>query len=82
MATTGSALGCLILYLISRRAGARALNRFSEAKQARVKNWIERYDMFAVLVAIFAVLVATLPSSVVSEVMLPLASFTSTPAVL
>jgi len=51
MATTGSALGCLILYLISRRAGARALNRFSEAKQARVKNWIERYDMFAVLVA-------------------------------
>ena len=51
MATTGSALGCLILYLISRRAGARALNRFSEAKQRRVKHWIERYDMFAVLIA-------------------------------
>lgn len=51
MATAGSALGCLILYLISRRAGARALNRFSEVKQRRVKNWIERYDMFAVLVA-------------------------------
>lgn len=51
MATAGSALGCLILYLISRRAGARALNRFSEAKQRRVKHWIERYDMFAVLVA-------------------------------
>jgi membrane protein YqaA with SNARE-associated domain len=51
MATTGSARGCLILYLISRRAGARALNRFSEAKHARVKNWIERYDMFAVLAA-------------------------------
>lgn len=51
MATSGSALGCLILYLISRRAGARALNRFSEAKQRRVKNWIERYDMFAVLAA-------------------------------
>jgi len=51
MATAGSALGCLILYLISRRAGARALNRFSEIKQARVKNWIERYDMFAVLAA-------------------------------
>jgi len=49
MATSGSALGCLILYLISRRAGARALNRFSEAKRGRVKNWIERYDMFAVL---------------------------------
>jgi len=51
MATSGSALGCLILYLISRRAGARALNRFSEAKQQRVKNWIERYDAIAVLVA-------------------------------
>ena len=51
MATSGSALGCLILYLISRRAGARALNRFSEKKQARVKNFIERFDMMAVLVA-------------------------------
>ena len=51
MATSGSALGCLILYLISRRAGARALNRFSEAKRGRVKHWIERYDMFAVLAA-------------------------------
>jgi membrane protein YqaA with SNARE-associated domain len=51
MATAGSALGCLILYLISRRAGARALNRFSETKQRRVKLWIERYDMFAVLAA-------------------------------
>jgi membrane protein YqaA with SNARE-associated domain len=51
MATAGSALGCLILYLISRRAGARALNRFSETKQRRVKLWIERYDVFAVLAA-------------------------------
>jgi len=51
MATSGSALGCCILYLISRRAGARALRRFSEAKQARVKMLIERYDMIAVLVA-------------------------------
>src|SRR5690349_23250775 len=51
MATAGSALGCLILYLISRRAGARALNRFPETKQRRVRHWIERYDAFAVLVA-------------------------------
>ena len=51
MATSGSALGCWILYLISRRAGSRALNRFSETKQQRVKNWIEKYDAFAVLVA-------------------------------
>jgi membrane protein YqaA with SNARE-associated domain len=51
MATAGSAIGCWILYLVSRRAGARALNRFSERKQRRVKNWIEKYDAIAVLVA-------------------------------
>jgi len=51
MATAGSAVGCWILYLVSRRAGARALSRFSERKQARVKHLIERYDMIAVLVA-------------------------------
>lgn len=51
MATAGSALGCWILYLVSRRAGSRALNRFSEAKQKRVKHLIEKYDMMAVLVA-------------------------------
>ena len=51
MATSGSALGCLILYLVSRRAGSRALKRFSEAKQQRVKTLIERYDMMAVLAA-------------------------------
>jgi membrane protein YqaA with SNARE-associated domain len=51
MATAGSAIGCWILYLISRRAGARALNRFSERKQKRVKDWLERYDAIAVLVA-------------------------------
>ena len=51
MATAGSALGCWILYLVSRRAGARALRRFSEAKQKRVKDLMERYDMAAVLVA-------------------------------
>jgi len=51
MATAGSALGCFILYNISRRAGARALRKFSEKKQKRVKELIDRYDMFAVLVA-------------------------------
>ena len=51
MATSGSGIGCLILYLVSRRAGSRALNRFSESKQKRVKSLIERYDMLAVLVA-------------------------------
>ncbi len=51
IATAGSAVGCWILYVVSRRAGSRALSRFSEAKQKRVKDWIDRYDMFSVLVA-------------------------------
>jgi membrane protein YqaA with SNARE-associated domain len=50
-ATAGSAIGCFILYQISRRAGGRALRRFSEKKQKRVKELIERYDMLSVLVA-------------------------------
>ncbi|HYX42758.1 MAG TPA: VTT domain-containing protein, partial [Pyrinomonadaceae bacterium] len=49
-ATLGSLIGCLILYFISRRAGRSALSRFSEKKQARVRELIERYDMLAILV--------------------------------
>ncbi len=51
MATSGSAIGCGILYYISRRAGARALAKFSPAKQKRVKDLIDRYDMLSVLIA-------------------------------
>ena len=51
MATAGSAIGCWILYHISRRAGARALSKFSPTKQKRVKDLIDRYDMLSVLVA-------------------------------
>lgn len=50
-ATIGSVVGCVVLYRISRRAGSRALARFSERKQRRVKELIERYDVLAVLVA-------------------------------
>ena len=50
-ATLGSTLGCVILYYISRRAGRRALARFSPAKQARVKELVDRYDVLAVLIA-------------------------------
>jgi membrane protein YqaA with SNARE-associated domain len=49
-ATLGSVVGCVILYYISRRAGRRALERFSEKKQARVKELIDRYDVLSVLV--------------------------------
>jgi membrane protein YqaA with SNARE-associated domain len=50
-ATLGSVAGCVVLYYISRRAGRRALSRFSARKQARVKDLIERYDVLSVLVA-------------------------------
>ena len=50
IATLGSSIGCWILYSISRRAGKRALTRFSPAKQERVKELIDRYDALAVLV--------------------------------
>lgn len=50
-ATIGSTVGSVGLYHISRRAGHRALARFSESKQKRVKDLIDRYDVLSVLVA-------------------------------
>jgi membrane protein YqaA with SNARE-associated domain len=51
IATLGSTIGCVILYYIARRAGSRALSRFSASKQKRVKDLIDRYDMLSVLAA-------------------------------
>ena len=50
-ATLGSTAGCVGLYKISQKAGHRALDRFSETKQKRVKDLIDRYDVLSVLVA-------------------------------
>ena len=50
-AMLGSTAGCVGLYLVSKRAGHRALARFSEAKQKRVKDLIDKYDVLSVLVA-------------------------------
>lgn len=50
-ATLGSTIGCIGLYKISQKAGHRALDRFSESKQKRVKDLIDRYDVLSVLVA-------------------------------
>ena len=50
-ATLGSVAGCVILYYLSARAGRRALKRFSEKKQKRVKDLLDRYDVLSVLVA-------------------------------
>ena len=50
-ATLGSTTGCVILYYLSARAGRSALKRFSEKKQKRVKDLLDRYDVLSVLVA-------------------------------
>src|SRR2546423_7199793 len=50
-ATIGSTAGCVGLYKISEKAGHRALAKFSESKQKRVKDLIDRYDVLSVLVA-------------------------------
>ena len=50
-AALGSTAGCVILYYISKRAGRRALDKFSERRQARVKELVDRYDVLSVLVA-------------------------------
>ena len=50
-AMIGSTAGCVGLYKISERAGHRALNKFSEKKQKRVKDLIDRYEVLSVLVA-------------------------------
>ena len=50
-ATIGSTAGCVGLYRLSQKAGKRALARFSESKQKRVKDLIDRYDVISVLVA-------------------------------
>jgi membrane protein YqaA with SNARE-associated domain len=52
VATLGSTAGCVILYLMSRAAGAAALNRFSEVRRERTLRWLARYDLLAVLVAV------------------------------
>jgi len=50
-ATIGSTIGCVALYQLSQRAGKKALSRFSESKQKRVKDLLDRYDVMSVLVA-------------------------------
>jgi len=49
-ATTGSAIGCTLLYLMARRAGVVALNRVTPAKRDRIENLLGRYDLVAVMV--------------------------------
>src|SRR5262249_58065584 len=43
-AAVGSAIGCTIMYLIARRAGAAALSRGSPERRSRIGNMPRRHD--------------------------------------
>lgn len=50
VATIGSTIGCVLLYLGARRAGLSALKRVSAERRERIENLLGRYDMLAVMV--------------------------------
>jgi membrane protein YqaA with SNARE-associated domain len=50
VATIGSTIGCMLLYLGARRAGTSALKRVSAERRERIENLLGRYDMLAVMV--------------------------------
>lgn len=49
-ATAGSAIGCTVLYLVARRAGAAALKRVAPERRTKIENLLGRYDLIAVMV--------------------------------
>src|SRR5206468_3107512 len=50
-AIAGSTIGSLLLYFIARKGGQAALGKFSPKKRARVEELINRYDIWALLLA-------------------------------
>lgn len=50
-AVVGSTLGSFILYWIARKSGDAALRKFSAEKRARVERLLEKYDVWALLIA-------------------------------
>jgi len=51
VAVAGSTIGSLILYWIAKRGGEAALKRFSPEKRERATRFVDKYDMWALLVA-------------------------------
>jgi membrane protein YqaA with SNARE-associated domain len=49
-AAAGSTVGCTLLYLAARRAGASTLKGVSQQRRIRIENLLGRYDMLAVMV--------------------------------
>jgi membrane protein YqaA with SNARE-associated domain len=50
-AIAGSAIGSLLPYFIGRKGGQAALKKFSPKRRARVEDLINRYDIWALLLA-------------------------------
>ncbi len=53
-ASTGSTLGCLVLYRIGRTGGDRAVRRLDPGKREWVTRRVRENDIFAMLVAVLA----------------------------
>ena len=49
-ATTGSAIGCTVLYMAARRAGVAALKRLAPERRTKIENLVGRYDLIAVMI--------------------------------
>jgi len=52
VAVLGSTLGCLVFYGVGRRGGEPVLARFAAEKRARIIDRIERYGLWAIVVAV------------------------------
>ncbi len=50
IAVAGSTIGSLFLYWIAFRGGEAALSRFTPEKRARAMRYVDRYDMWALLI--------------------------------
>ena len=48
----GSALGCLAMYYFGRREGPRVLERFALERRASIREKIDRYGLWAILIAV------------------------------
>jgi membrane protein YqaA with SNARE-associated domain len=53
-ATVGSMLGCLVLYGIGRKGGAKALSRFGAERVTRIERRMQEYGIWAIITSVLA----------------------------
>jgi membrane protein YqaA with SNARE-associated domain len=54
LATLGSTIGCLVLYVIGRRSGRVALRRFSDARVEAARNRLSQHGPWVIFLAVMA----------------------------